>query len=175
MSKSLIAAFAALGLCAAGPAQAAPAARCLTPAEMRGLIGYFLPDVIGQVAKTCAAHLPAGSYLRTGLPRIGAELAARKPANWPVARSAFLKMSDTADAKKMASLPEATLRPLVDAEIAAKLNIPVTPAACGEVNDIAEALAPLSADQTITLMATIFSAVARKDAKLRSCPREQNP
>jgi hypothetical protein len=164
----------AVALCVAGQAQAAPAAKCLTPVEMRGLIGYFLPDVIGQVTQTCAAHAPVDSYLRTGLARIGADLTARKPATWPLARAAFLKISAIRDAKTMANLPDAALRPLVDAEIAKKLNIPITPSACGEVNDIAEALAPLSADQTVNLLATIFSAVARKDDTLRSCPREAN-
>lgn len=172
MNKPFSAAVAALALCATASAQAAPPVQCLDPAEMRGLIAYFLPDVIGEVSKNCAAHLPSGSYLRAGLPRLGAQLADAKPANWPVARAAFLKMSGPTDGKQMASLPDEALRPLVDAAIASKMTIPVSPSTCGEVNDITQALAPLSADQTVNLFATIFSAVARKDNKLRSCPRE---
>lgn len=168
--SSLVAVF-ALG--ATVSAQAAPAPRCLNPAEMHGLIAYFLPEVIGEVSKNCAGQLGAGSYLRTGLPHLGAQLADAKARNWPVARAAFLKISGDKVGKDMASLPDEALRPLVDAVMAEKISVPVSPAACGEVNDISEALAPLDAEQTVHLLATIFSAVARKDDKLRSCPRDE--
>jgi hypothetical protein len=42
---------------------------------------------------------------------------------------------------------------------------------CGEINDIAEALMPLNAEQSVHLISTILAAAARNDNKLRSCPR----
>ena len=171
MKRPFSLAFAMMAL-GSNAAQAAPAPRCLNPAEMRGLIAYFLPEVVGEVTRNCAASLPAGSYLRTGLPRLGARLADAKAANWPIARAAFLKISDGKDAKDMARLRDDALRPMVDQVMAEKIKVPVDPATCGEVNDITEALAPLSAEQHVNLLATIFAAVARKDAKMRSCPRE---
>jgi hypothetical protein len=172
MNKAASTFAAGLALCGMAPAQAAPAVQCLNTQERHGLIGYFLPEVIGEVSKNCSAHLPAGSYLRTRLPQVAAQLVEAKPQAWPVAKAAFLKMGDPKDSKQMASLPDEALRPLIDAVMASKMTIPVTPSTCAEVNDISEALAPLSPDQTVHLLATIFNAVARKDNKLRSCPRE---
>ena len=174
MKPALTRLAAGFALCAMAPAQAAapPPVQCLNPAEMHGLIGYFLPNVIGEVTKNCSAHLPADSYVLTRLPQVAAQLSETRPTSWPVAKAAFFKMSDPKDAKEMAGLPDEALRPLIDAVIAQKMTIPVTPSTCAEVNDISEALAPLTPDQTVHLLATIFSAVARKDNKLRSCPRE---
>jgi hypothetical protein len=174
MERTLSTIAAGLALCSLVPAQAATTSQCLNPQEMQGLVAYFLPDVLSQVTKNCAAYLPADSYLRTGLPRLASQLTANKPATWPVAKAAFFKLSDPKDIKDMGSLPDKALQPLVDAVIASKMSIPVTPSICGEVNDISEALAPLTGDQTVHLLATIFSAAARKDNQLRSCPRESN-
>jgi len=62
-------------------------------------------------------------------------------------------------------------KPLVDEILAEKMSLKVEAPMCGEINDIAEALAPLSPDQSVHLLATIFNAVARKDKSMRSCPR----
>lgn len=157
-------------------AQAAPTPACINPAEMRGLIGYFLPEVIDEVTNNCAAHLSPDNYLRAGLPRLGTQLAEAKTHNWPVAKAAFLKMSrGTSDEKRFVNLSDKALRPIVDAAMSEKLKIPINPSACADVNDITEALAPLDANQTVNLLATIFTTVARKDSKMRSCPRETQP
>lgn len=165
--------IAALALISTASAQAAPAPACIAPAEMRGMIGYFLPEVITEVTSNCAAHLPTDAYLRAGLPRLASQLSDAKTRNWPIAKAAFLKMSrGSADEKRFASLSDKALRPIVDAAMSEKMKISISPASCGEVNDITEALAPLNAEQTVNLLATILSAVARKDSKMRSCPRE---
>lgn len=175
MKRSLFRLAGALAICASTTAQALPPEKCLTPPEMHGLIAYFLPNVLNEVSNNCASSLPPASYLRTNFPRLADELIAGKTAAWPVARSAFFKMSDAKDMKEMAGLSDKALRPLVDDMMAQKIRIPVSPSTCGEVNDISEALAPLSADQTVHLFATILSAVARNDNKMRACPREAKP
>ena len=175
MKRSLFRLAGVLAICASTTVQALPAEKCLTPPEMHGLIAYFLPNVLTEVANNCASSLPPASYLRTNFPRLAGELTAGKTAAWPVARSAFFKMSDAKDTKEMASLSDKALRPMVDEMMAQKIRIPVSPSTCGEVNDISEALAPLNADQTVHLFATILSAVARNDNKMRSCPRETKP
>lgn len=163
---------ASLALGATVPAQAAEPVRCIEPQEMHGLITYFLPNVIDEVTKNCSASLPANSYLQRQLPRLATQLNEQKNVAWPVAKAAFFKMADAKDADAMASLPDTALRPLVDQVMAQKISIPVTPPVCADVNDVAEALSPLSGEQTVHLLATIFSIVARKDNNLRSCPRE---
>lgn len=172
MKRPLSRFAAGLALCSVAPVQAATPANCLNPQELHGLITYFLPEVIGEVTKNCGAHLPAESYLRTGLPQLASRLTENKAAAWPVARSAFLKLAEPKDVKELAGLSDKALRPLVDEVMAAKIAIPVNPRVCGDVNDISEALAPLSPDQTVHLLVTIFGAAARNDAKMRSCPRE---
>lgn len=175
MTRILSTFVTALSLCATTSAQAAPPRQCLEAAEVRGLIAYFLPNVLTEVSRNCSAHLPADSYVRAGMPRLIGELTARKAQAWPVAKAAFLKLADGKDAKTMAALPDETLHPLVDAMMTQKISIPVTPSSCADVNDITEALAPLTGDQTIQLVATIMSVAARKDAKMPACPRETSP
>jgi hypothetical protein len=170
--KRTIAAAAGLSLCLSGAqAQAQMERPCITDREMHGLVAYFLPAVLDELASNCNAHLPEGSYLRAGLPRLRTSLAEGKEAAWPAARAAFFKMSDAKDAKSMASLSDRALRPLVDELLAQKMSIKVNPPMCGEIDGIAEALAPLSPGETVHLIATIFNTVSRKDKKMRSCPR----
>ena len=164
------AAAAAVALCSAGVLQAAPKP-CVSSAEMHGMVAYFLPVVLENVAKNCSAYAPASAYLRAGLPGLQVQLREGRQAAWPMAKSAFFKLGGQKDARTMASLSDDALRPLVDDMLAAKFAIPVDAAKCGEINDIAEALAPLDAPQTVHLIATILSTAARKDNKMSSCPR----
>ena len=144
---------------------------CITDTEMHGLIAYFLPSVLEEVTNNCRPHLSEGSYLRSSLPRLQASLAESKEDAWPMARAAFFKMSAAKDAKTMAKLSDKALRPLVDEVLAQKMSIKVTAPICGEIDSIAQALAPLSPIETVHLIATIFNAVARNDRTMRSCPR----
>ena len=171
--KRTIAAGAGLALClssVAARAQSDPP--CITVREMHGLVAYFMPAVLEEVSTNCAARLPESSYLRAGLRPLQTSLDQGKEAAWPLARAAFFKISNAKDAKTMTSLSDRALRPLVDEVLGEKMKIPVDGQMCGEINDIAEALAPLSPDQTIHLLATIFNTVARKDRTVRSCPRQ---
>lgn len=174
MLRKLAGAAAALGLCLAGMAHAAepPARPCITRAEMQGMVAYFLPNVLAEVAAGCTPHLPPESHLRRGIAPLLQGLEQGREAAWPTARSAFFKMSGAGATPELARLSDRSLRPLVDEMLAEKMKIPVTAPVCGEVNDIIEALAPLDAPQTANLIATILAAAARNDSKLRSCPRE---
>ncbi len=169
IGKATVAA-AAIALCTTGALQAAPRA-CVTSAEMHGMVAYFLPVVLDNVAKNCSAYAPASSYIRAGLPTLQVQLREGREAAWPMAKSAFFKLGGQKDARTMASLSDDALRPLVDDMLGSKFAIPVDAAKCGEINDIAEAIAPLNGPQTVHLIATILSAAARKDNKLSSCPR----
>ena len=171
--KGKIAAIPVLALCLSASVQAQPQRLrpCITDREMHGLVAYFLPAVIDEVSANCSVHLPAASFLRAGLPRLQSALSENKEAAWPLARAAFFKIADSKDGKQMAKLSDRALRPLVDEILAEKMSLKVDAPMCGEISDIAEALAPLSPDQSVHLLATIFNAVARKDKSMRSCPR----
>ncbi len=171
--RRILAASAALGLCISGPAMGVePVARpCLTSSELHGMVGYFLPNVLTEVAAGCTAHLPPGSYLRSGMVPLMDGLSQGRESAWPAARAAFFKLSPAGETKEMASLSDRALRPLVDEVLAQKMRIPVNASICGEVNDIVEALNPLNSAQIVHLVASILAAAGRNDSKLRSCPR----
>ncbi|MDR2857226.1 MAG: hypothetical protein LBV50_05195 [Novosphingobium sp.] len=172
MKKALSTFAAGLALCATASARAAEAANCLNPQEMHGFVAYFLPKVLDEVSRNCTA-LPADSYVRTGMPHLAAQLQDARQAAWPMARSAFLKFAPPGDVKAIAGLSDDALRPLVDEVMASKMSISITPAACGDANDILEALAPLSAEQGVHLVATILTLAARGGSKMpTTCPRE---
>ena len=175
MIRSMTAWAAGAALIAAGPAQAQGMA-CVTPTEMEGLVTYFVPQVIDNVIESCSAHLPADSYVRTGLPSRAEELRGLSEAAWPAARSAFVKIGagDRTDkAEEITEMPDDLLRPMLDIFLVEAIDLKLTPSSCGEVNDISQALAPLTGAQTAHLLAVTLSAAARGDKDVASCPRGQ--
>ena len=175
MIRNMAALLAGAALVAAGPAQAQGMA-CVTPTEMEGLVTYFVPQVIDGVIETCAAHLPAESYVRAGLPSRAEELRGMSDAAWPAARSAFVKIGageNGDNVEEMAEMPDEVLRPMLDIFLVEAMGLKLTPDSCGEVNDITQALAPLTGAQAAHLLAVTLSAAARGDKDMASCPRGQ--
>ncbi len=171
MIGKLTAATAAIALCTTGAVQAAPRRACISSAEMHGMVAYFLPVVIENVTGRCSAYTASSAYLRAGLPSLQMQLREGREGAWPMARSAFFKLSRQKDVRTMATLSDDALRPMVDDVLGAKFDIAVDAATCGEINDITQALAPLDAPQTVNLLAAVLSAAARKDNRIPSCPR----
>ena len=175
MIRSMMAWAAGAALVAAGPTQAQGMA-CVTPDEMEGLVTYFVPQVIDNVIETCSAHLPADSYVRAGLPARAEELRGMSDAAWPAARSAFMKIGSGQsgdEAEEMADMSDEMLRPMLDIFLVEAMGLKLTAGSCGEVNDITEALAPLTGAQAAHLLAVTLSAAARGDKNMASCPRGQ--
>jgi hypothetical protein len=56
--------------------------------------------------------------------------------------------------------------------MAAQMQIPVTPNSCADVNDVAEALSPMSASELVDLVTSVLGVTARKDSKMPTCPRK---
>lgn len=73
----------------------------------------------------------------------------------------------------MAELPDEMLRPMLDLFLVEAMGIKLTPDSCGEVNDISEALSPLTGAQTAHLLAVTLSAAARGDKEIGSCSRSE--
>jgi len=172
MKRMAVGAAAVVALVGSTSAQAATKT-CITPAEMNGLVAYFLPQVIDRVVETCASHLPPTSYLRTGLGARAVELRQQADAAWPLARSGFVKIGSGADEKDVENLSDEAFRSLVDDGFVETLGIDIKPDTCAEVNDISEALAPLSTAQTVHLIAVTLTAAARGDKQMASCPRNE--
>lgn len=148
---------------------------CVTPAEMNGLVTYFLPQVVDKVVDTCSVHLPASSYLRTAFGARADELRKDADAAWPQARTAFIKIGggkNPKDVAMMKDLPDEALRPIVEVGLADALGLDLKPGGCADVNDIGEALAPLSNGQMVHLIAVALTTAARGDKDMASCPRD---
>jgi hypothetical protein len=174
MRRSAIAIAASLSLVSVTTAQAAPAVICVTDQEMHGLVAFVLPDVLKKLSDNCATYLPPSSYFSTGLPKLLTGLNEGKDPAWPMAKAAFFKLGGPEKTNDMAKLSDRALRPLVDELVSQKLTMTVSAPLCGEANDIAESLSPLSATQTVHTVATLFNAFLRSDKKLGSCPRATN-
>ncbi len=86
-------ALAAAALTALPGIAAAAEPPCLTPAEFTALSSYALPSIITGTTQRCAATLPADAWLRRNGGQLAARYAAAKPAAWPGAKAAFLKLS----------------------------------------------------------------------------------
>jgi hypothetical protein len=96
LSRTVYILGAALALAQGQIAHAAD--NCLTEAEVGGLVGYALPSVINGTMKACKPHLSANGFFATRGATFAGQYAARKDANWPIAKNAFLKLGSTKDA-----------------------------------------------------------------------------
>jgi hypothetical protein len=119
---------------------------CLTTAEFTAMSSYALPSII------------SGDELAE-------RYAAGKPAAWPRARAAFLKVGgntgnpQTNDLLK--SLPDASLQPMVDGLIAGIVGQQLPTDRCPAVNRLVQLLSPLPPENTAELIALAAGLGAR--------------
>lgn len=143
-------------LAAAVPVHAAVTPPCLSAGEFTALANYALPSVINGTTQRCAATLPAGAYLRSSGPQLAQRYAARKPAAWPGAKQAFLKLSNgtNADANELIrSLPDQNLQQMFDTLIQGMVSQQIKPDRCGTIDRLVSLLAPLPPENTAELIA----------------------
>ena len=125
-------------------AQAQAVKACLTEREVAQMAIYAVPAVVTGVRGKCAAKLSKTGFLATRGDSFAQKYAALQGETWPVAKSAILKYvgggagsgaaAKTADPIAMfASLPDNSVRPLVDAMIAQKIGESVKTEHCTNV------------------------------------------
>lgn len=159
-----------------GVAQAAEPP-CLTVREFTALATYGLPSVISGVTQRCAPSLPAGAWL----PRNGAPLASRyaaaKPAAWPGARAAFMKLGASGNSDTAAmfrKLPDTSLQPMVDGLIEGLIGQQIAPEKCATIDRVVRLLSPLPPENTAELIALAAGLGSEKGGKtankLKLCP-----
>lgn len=146
-SRSSLVALAAAAAAALQPvaAQAQPA--CITEDEVSAIAIYSVPAVIQGMRLKCAGELASSGYLS----RRGDELSARytrlQPAVWPRAKAGLLKYGASwskggaFDMSTAASLPDETVRPLVDALIVQESAARIERGRCGQIEMAMEAAA----------------------------------
>lgn len=139
---------------------------CLTAAEFTGVASYALPSVISGTALRCSATLPASSYLRSNGTQLAARYAAAKPGVWPIAKTAFLKMSTSTDKAAnalFANLPDQSLQTMLDAVIEGAISQQIPTERCSTIDQLVRALAPLPPENTAELIALAIGLGAQSD------------
>ena len=159
-----------LALAATTSAQAASATTCLDANEIRGFVGYVLPDVVGTVVTKCGPTLRPDGYFNTRGSQLAERLALGKEAAWPMARAAFRKMGGDFKGRPKAGLSERTIRSLIDNEMVAKLTSELPLTMCHDIESIVAPLDPLPAENTVEFLAAIFGVAGRKGSDVKACP-----
>lgn len=149
--------WAAATLLAAVPTVAAAAEPpCLAPAEFTSLAEYAMPSIINGTAQRCSTTLAPNAFLRSQGPQLVQRYAQAKPAAWPGAKAAFLKLSTTtnADANKLiSSMPDASLQQMLDSLMEGLVGQHVPLDRCATIDRVVGLLAPLPAQNTAELIA----------------------
>jgi hypothetical protein len=135
--------LAAALIMAPGIAQAAAPAPCLTAREFTDLSAYALPSIITGTAQRCSAALGPDAYLKRSGPALSSRYAAGKPAAWPGAKLAFLKLSGGDAANLLRDMPDDKLQPLADALVEGLIGQQIPTERCRTVDTFVRLLAPL--------------------------------
>lgn len=170
--------LAVMALAAAPVAGQAAAPLCLTSAEFTALSNYALPSIITGTTERCAASLPADAWLRRNGNQLAARYAAGKPAAWPAAKSAFLKLGGNTGKNETAnlirSLPDNSQQQMADLFIAGMVSQRLPTDRCVAIDRLVRLLSPLPQESTAELIAVAAGLAAKtgraRFGDLRICP-----
>lgn len=153
---------------------AANADNCLTETEVSGLVGYALPSVINGTMKACKPHLSPTGFFATRGTAFAGQYSARKDANWPIAKNAFLKLGGSKDAsinETLKALPDTALQPFVEAMVSELVGGEIKPSQCTAIERGVRILSPLPAESTAELITfVVVLADKPKNGKPASLP-----
>lgn len=139
-------------IAAPGIAQAAEPP-CLTPREFTDLSTYALPSIITGAADRCSATLGADSYLKRSGGALASRYATNRPAAWPGARAAFLKLSGSDAAKLFQGLPDDKLQPMANTLVEGLVAQQLPTERCQTVDTFVRLVAPLPPQNFAELIA----------------------
>lgn len=160
MTKSGFAiALGLIGVLNGQAAQAATASKCLAEDEVTALVGYALPSVIDGTMKSCRPHLSANGFFATRGTEFTGRYAARKDANWPKAKVAFLKLGGGKDEKMagmLGNLPDESVKPFVEAMVSEMVSGEIKPDQCSAIERGVRLLSPLPPENTAELVTFVL-------------------
>lgn len=163
-------------IAAPGVAQAAEPP-CLTAREFTDLSSYSLPSIITGTTERCSAALGPEAFLKRSGNALASRYAAAKPAAWPGAKAAFIKLSGGANsdaANLFRNLPDDKLQPMVDTLVEGLIAQQVPAERCRTIDAAVRLLAPLPPQNTAELIALAVGLGSRsgggKVGKLNLCP-----
>lgn len=129
---------------------------CLSPGEFSALAEYALPSIISGTSQRCNSTLAPGAYLRRSGAQLIERYSVRKPAAWPGAKAAFLKLSSSGgpDADRMIrSLPDPSLQQMLGSLMEGLVSQQVPLDRCGAIDRLIGLLSPLPAQSTAEVIA----------------------
>lgn len=132
---------------------------CLSEDEVTALIGYALPSVIDGTIKSCKPHLASSGYFATRGSEFLGRYAARKDGNWPLAKTAFLKLGASKDPKMadmMKNLPDNAVQPFVEAMVSELVSGEIKPDQCTAIERGVRLLSPLPPENTAELITFVL-------------------
>ncbi len=165
--RTLALAAAALVLTAPQIATAADAQPCLTAKEATAVAAYAMPSAITGTAQRCVPTLGKQSWLALNGDALSKRYAERKPAVWPDAKAALLKMASNSKdsmAETIKTLPDDTIRQLADSMISAAVADKVQVSRCQVIDRFLSLVAPLPPENTAELVALTLGIVSQAGA-----------
>ncbi|GHC82842.1 hypothetical protein [Novosphingobium pokkalii] len=175
MIRATAATLALGALLSAQAAQAATPPACLESAEVNAMVTYALPAVMDSAMTFCAPHLaPQGFFAREGQGLVQ-RYAQAKPAAWPRAKAALLKLAQTdkdPTIAQMARLPDKALQPFADGMLGQIVTEGLKPETCGPLEQMTRLLAPLPPENTAGLFTLIIRMVETLSRKPGAQPRK---
>jgi hypothetical protein len=148
MLQPLIAAALIAGQTASGPTP------CVTRQEAGDMTIAFLPLLVGAVTQRCRAHLGPTAFLATRSEAWVAQL--RRDAE-PRRQSAMRGLTKVMGAPAPAGVGGEAAFDLIAAIATAGMLEDVTPAACADIDRLAESLAPLPSENIATIVSSTLS------------------
>lgn len=128
---------------------------CLTSGEFTALSTYSMPSVIRGAAASCARALPKDAFLRKDAEALASRYGSVQPAAWPAAKAAFIKVGGVMNPQAAAmfrTLPDDTLRPVIDGLIQGMVGQQLPADRCSAVDRLVMLLAPLPPQNTAELV-----------------------
>lgn len=166
---------AALLLALPGTAQAAEPP-CLSAQEFSAVTIYTLPAMVRGAAQRCEPVLPPKAFLRTSGEKLAQRYAKGRDRQWPHARQAVIKAGGSFDPQAgplLGTLPEDTLKPMVDDLVIAVVDQRLPENRCKAVDRMLMLLSPLPAPVAAETIALTTGLAARTGEKrlgqLRIC------
>lgn len=169
MRNGIIGLAAGIALLSATQAQAAEKA-CLTRPELRGMISYVMPSLMGAVVDKCRPALAASAPLIVRGSQLRDEYRAGQSAAFPMARQAFAKFSgDDKGSETFQAMPESVLKPLIETIAAKQLTDEIKASNCADIDRVFATLQPLPSGNFVDLLAEVVAIGSRGNPRMQVC------
>jgi hypothetical protein len=149
---------------------------CVTEDEVSAMAIYSVPNLVEAVRVRCNGQLaPSGFLNRPGNP-MRARYATLQTQVWPRAKTGLMKvLAARAGAQNAQSLgmigtlPDTSVRPLVDALIVQEASPKIDISQCGRIERVIELAAPIDPEIAGNLLGAVLGLVDPKELPI--CPR----